>query len=370
MNCTEIIEEFDETDNSNRPHQVDIPGMTTHVMTGLRPEASLTRPWPEMGAVDLEQQTDIPKVHTLASAPTLHSRRQRRKGKATGFDVFISYRVVADAKLVESLYDKLKALEVVDGGRRRPLRVFWDKVCLIAGKDFESGFAQALCNSRVVVFVMSRSAYKNIDDLSENSPCDNFILEHALALELVDAKSISAVLPVFVGDLKSYEGVGSIYNNFFQSCCLPRNIPDIVLSAVQEKTNEYLCQLGVKASAPRTLHQIFKDITQFQGAFLEGAERPAIENAVKVIHDCACRQLVEENDHLHIEHFQFSTPLGHEVICYPLLFQSEAYILIALLICCFTHTHIPCYTLARARSLTHTQKHTFAHPGQHLLGVR
>jgi len=313
MNCTEIIEEFDETDNSNRPHQVDIPGMTTHVMTGLRPEASLTRPWPEMGAVDLEQQTDIPKVHTLASAPTLHSRRQRRKGKATGFDVFISYRVVADAKLVESLYDKLKALEVVDGGRRRPLRVFWDKVCLIAGKDFESGFAQALCNSRVVVFVMSRSAYKNIDDLSENSPCDNFILEHALALELVDAKSISAVLPVFVGDLKSYEGVGSIYNNFFQSCCLPRNIPDIVLSAVQEKTNEYLCQLGVKASAPRTLHQIFKDITQFQGAFLEGAERPAIENAVKVIHDCACRQLVEENDHLHIEHFQFSTPLGHEV---------------------------------------------------------
>jgi hypothetical protein len=204
-------------------------------------------------------------------------------------------------------------MEVIEGSKRRPLRVFWDKVCLIAGKDFESGFSQALCNSRLVVFIMSRKAYQNIDTLTENSSCDNFILEHALTLELFENKRVSAVLPLFVGDLKSYEGVGFLYSNFFQSGCLP-NIPDIVLSSVQEKVGDYLSQLEIKVSCPRTLNQIFKEITQFQGAFLEGAERPAIENAVSVIHECARRQLSEESDTLQLKQFRFSSPLGQEVI--------------------------------------------------------
>lgn len=245
-----------------------------------------------------------------------HSHRQTMdRGKDKVFDIFISYRVSADAKLVESLYDKLKAMQVVEGGKRRPLRVFWDKVCLIAGEDFERGFSRALCNSRLVVFVMSRAAYQNIQALTENSSCDNFILEHALTLELVDNKRVSAVLPLFVGDLKSYEGVGCLYSNFFQSNCLPRNIPGIVLSSVQEKVCDSLSRLGIEGSSPRTLNQIFKEITQFQGVFLEGAERAAIEHAVSVIHECSCRQLEEESDNLRLQHFRFATPLGQEVIC-------------------------------------------------------
>lgn len=229
------------------------------------------------------------------------------------YDVFLSYRVAADAKLVERLYDKLKATEVVDRSKKRMLRVFWDKVCLVPGKDFEAGFAQALCNSRLVVFVMSRGAYENIGSLTEQSPCDNFILEHALTLELINKRLVCAVLPVFVGDLKSYEGVGSLYSNFFQSGCLPKNIPDVVVNAVQQKVNEYLLRIEVEVSAPRTVRDILKDITQIQGVFLEGAERAAVENAVDVIHDCAAQQLSEENDQLKLKLFQSSTPLGQEV---------------------------------------------------------
>jgi hypothetical protein len=51
----------------------------------------------------------------------------QRRLEAMRYDVFLSYRVAADAKLVESLYDKLKAMKVQAGNKTRMLRVFWDK---------------------------------------------------------------------------------------------------------------------------------------------------------------------------------------------------------------------------------------------------
>jgi hypothetical protein len=230
--------------------------------------------------------------------------------------------VAADAKLVESLYDKLKAMEVKAGNTSRMLRVFWDKVCLVAGEDFETGFARALCNSRVVVIVMSRSAYQNIFSLKESSQCDNFILEHILTMELVDRKRLSAVLPVFVGDLKSCEGVGSLYTNFFQSGCLPKDVPDVVVSSINQKVNDYLSELGMHLSSPRTVSKVLRDITQRQGVFLEGPERVAVENAVKVVHECAAQQISMESDHALLEDFQVYTPLGQEVRLYVSLSVS------------------------------------------------
>ena len=43
------------------------------------------------------------------------------------WDVFISYRVKADAKLAESLYWQLSSTEIQDHATTRKLRVFWDK---------------------------------------------------------------------------------------------------------------------------------------------------------------------------------------------------------------------------------------------------
>jgi hypothetical protein len=159
---------------------------------------------------------------------------------------------------------------------------------------------------------MSRNAYENIGSLTESSSCDNFILEHILTMELVDRKRLSAVLPVFVGDLKSYDGVGCLYTNFFQSGCLPKDVPDVVVSSINQKVNDYLCELKMNLSAPRTVQKVVRDITQ--RVFLEGAERVAVENAVKVVHECAAQQILMESDHLQLENFQFSTPLGQEVI--------------------------------------------------------
>ena len=265
-----------------------------------------------------EERKREEKIESRQSITTTASREEKTvqrhpRLEAMRYDVFLSYRVAADAKLVESMYDKLKAMEVKAGNTKRMLRVFWDKVCLVAGEDFETGFARALCNSRVVVIVMSRSAYQNTCTLKESSPCDNFILEHILTMELVDRKRLSAVLPVFVGDLKSCEGVGSLYTNFFQSGCLPKDVPDVVVSSINQKVNDYLSELGMHLSSPRTVNKVLRDITQRQGVFLEGPERVAVENAVKVVHECAAQQISMESDHALLEDFQFSTPLGQEV---------------------------------------------------------
>jgi len=64
--------------------------------------------------------------------------KKGRTGK-TGdeYDVFLSYRVAADQKLVEELYWRLVGMMVMDNGRERNLRVFWDKKCLRSGESWE-----------------------------------------------------------------------------------------------------------------------------------------------------------------------------------------------------------------------------------------
>ena len=57
-----------------------------------------------------------------------------------GWDVFLSYRVAADAALAEQLYDKL----TMNG-----VRVWWDKRCLPPGKPWEDGFVDGLLRSEV-----------------------------------------------------------------------------------------------------------------------------------------------------------------------------------------------------------------------------
>jgi hypothetical protein len=54
-------------------------------------------------------------------------------GNAPPIDVFLSYRVAADAKKVELFYDSLTAL-----GKK----VWWDKKCLANGVPWEEGFCK------------------------------------------------------------------------------------------------------------------------------------------------------------------------------------------------------------------------------------
>ena len=75
---------------------------------------------------------------------------------------------------------------MVDNGRQRTLRVFWDRECLKLGEKWEEGFAAAINNCNLVVVVMSRKTFAmegkrhNVAMLTKSSDCDNVVLEYNL----------------------------------------------------------------------------------------------------------------------------------------------------------------------------------------------
>ena len=101
----------------------------------------------------------------------------RLPGEEPYYDAFIGYRVATDAKNVETLYLALTRLG---------FRVFWDKMSLKAGRDWEEGFCNGLVQSRVFVALLSEAALyaKKADTslLTAESKCDNVVLEHAMVL--------------------------------------------------------------------------------------------------------------------------------------------------------------------------------------------
>ena len=100
---------------------------------------------------------------------------------------------VSDAGNVEKLHFELTKIGY---------RVFWDKLCLEAGKDWEEGFCTGVVQSRVFVPVVSGKglysgkSWADISKLTPKSKCDNVVLEYQLALELRDRTLIEHILPV------------------------------------------------------------------------------------------------------------------------------------------------------------------------------
>jgi len=116
----------------------------------------------------------------------------RLPGEEAMFDVFLSYRVDSDSEHVKKLYDKL-----MDKG----VKVWWDKECLKPGVSWEEGFCDGLVKSRCFVPLLSRKAIKSrFEALTENSWCDNVLLEYRLAVELADRGMLERMYPVFIGD--------------------------------------------------------------------------------------------------------------------------------------------------------------------------
>jgi len=113
-------------------------------------------------------------------------RRSAKQAKSEDlWDVFLSYRVNTDQKLVQDLYWRLVGTDVVVNGKSRKMRPFWDAECLRSGESWEVGFCNAICRSTLIVAVMSRNALANVEHLKPHSASDNVILEYALALALV-----------------------------------------------------------------------------------------------------------------------------------------------------------------------------------------
>ena len=252
------------------------------------------------------------------SQPALDRNKANAGKQADTWDVFISYRVDADKKLVETLYWRLIGTDVKINGTTRKLKVFWDAECLIPGESWEAGFSRAICSSTVVVTVLSRGTLKNVVHLTPESCCDNVLMEFRLALLLAKMKG-TTIFPLFVGDKVKDEDGDEVFTHYFKSGCYPK-CPDIIVDAIEQKAHQYITEarqtlgLGLEEMTRLTVAQVMGEVTQSQGFFLRGLESNALKDAVHVIHDCVQRLMRERASRKLVDNLQFWTPQGQEVL--------------------------------------------------------
>ena len=168
--------------------------------------------------------------------PLFHDGKSpgRLLGDRAKYDFFLSYRVAAsvDADLLAGVWKLLK---------ERGYQVFWDKQDLHKGREWEKEFCEGLVCSHVFVPLLSQAAIKNpkneranFEKLKEDSACDNVLLEHRLALELIDRGYVKSILPLLIGQCN--DGVFEKFS-FGQ---LPSELPKVQVRALEEKLREHL----------------------------------------------------------------------------------------------------------------------------------
>jgi hypothetical protein len=253
----------------SRPHPVP-PG---YVAGGI-PNVStwLIGPSPLLGRGSLAvERTLIASLCETALLVLVCFRLVRRACKRE-VKVFLSYRVAADAALVESLYYKLT---------ERGVSTWWDKECLVDGQLWEEGFADALFGSRVIVPFLSKAALAPFATLAADTPrCDNVLLEHVLALEQRERGKMLAIFPVFVGSVD--EANGGEHRHFFVEGGVPdcESIPAVV--SVEKKAREHLeRQYGRARSGmlteDRSPKAVLDRLLAHQGGFVQGDGDAALD---------------------------------------------------------------------------------------------
>ena len=191
----------------------------------------------------------------------------RLLGETPKYDVFLSYRVASDAQHVEKLYNLLTA---------QGFKVYWDKLCLEPGVDWEQGFCEGLVNSRAFIPLLSRDAinhpdkvWQNFSKLTVDSKCDNVFLEHRLAVELQGLGLIEKMFPIFLGNL---DATTLEYSDYFNSGCHPL-LSEVTVKSVEEKLRHHMESqaLGTPIVPDRTVKSVVDAITACQGAFIVGS---------------------------------------------------------------------------------------------------
>jgi hypothetical protein len=139
---------------------------------------------------DAEEEKPLVGGPPLSAAAEKKTKSRSKSAKKleladNEWDVFLSYRVSSDQKLVQDIYWRLVAQDVVVGGKTRKMKPFWDAECLKPGESWEEGFKNAIIRTTLIVPVFSRKAFANIPELTPDSACDNVILEYELALAMV-----------------------------------------------------------------------------------------------------------------------------------------------------------------------------------------
>ena len=222
-----------------------------------------------------------PKLSRVLAHPFLSNKKvDRMVGDQATWDVFISYRVDSEQDFAEKLYHALTG---------QGYRVWWDKVCLEPGVNWEDGFCKGLVSSKAFVPLLSRKginnpdkAWQNFSKLKADQPnCDNVLLEHRLAVELHELGLIELMFPIFIADLDTNTNE---YGKYFASGCHPV-LPDIQVGEVEKKLQEHMENqaLGTPLKPNNTVKAVVTAITACQGAFIEGPADDAFKEAIDKI---------------------------------------------------------------------------------------
>ena len=222
-----------------------------------------------------------PTLARVLAHPFVSGRKVARLvGEKPKYDVFLSYRVAADLLHAEKLYNLLTA---------QGFKVYWDKVSLLPGEDWEQGFIEGLVSSRAFVPLLSRDAinhpdkaWQNLSTLTSDSDCDNVFLEYRLAVELQGLGLIEKMCPIFIGDVDKDT---KEYSHYYDDGCHPSSLPEVAVMSVEEKLRLHLENqaLGTPMENDRTVASVVKAITDCQGAFIHGPLDATFDAAVSVI---------------------------------------------------------------------------------------
>mmetsp|Transcript_4050 Transcript_4050/g.5675 ORF Transcript_4050/g.5675 Transcript_4050/m.5675 type:complete len:256 (+) Transcript_4050:991-1758(+) len=200
-------------------------------------------------------------------------------GEVAVYDVFMSYRVQSDLKHAEILYSKLTGAG---------LKVWWDKKCLKPGVPWNEGFCDGMVQSLVFLPLLSRDAInhpsvdkQNFSHLTRSSNCDNVLLEHRLAMELVERGIITNICPVLIGDFVDDESGGS-YSDYFTSGCHPKLFDAVIVDSVEHALQDQLNRLcfGTPLLDNQTVQVVLDCIVKNQGCLIDGPYDTAFDPVI------------------------------------------------------------------------------------------
>ena len=300
------------------------------VLLGAATEEARESAW-NPGALDL-------LTPALAMAENANDRRPK-------YDVYISYRSSADLKHAKNMYRELSAREVEDGGKKRKLTVYWDRISA-RGEGLELRSmqgAEAMCSSSVVVAIISRGTFvisearkdkpeHNMAFLSEQSPTDHVLWDWYLALQVsaMRGQYPRVVLPVFVGDARHEKTIDDVYyTDFFTSKCAPLEMPEVHVRKLHERLKLFLhARFHCVGKAPDavtmnihdcllckrlrewSVYEIVDQVFQLQNVSVSGLCEPAWNDCYSKIEAIVCHVCSQRD----VERLQFSHPFGHEVV--------------------------------------------------------
>ena len=144
-----------------------------------------------------------------------------------------------------------------------------------------------MVKSLVFLPLLSRDAINNSSVekqnfalLSRSSYCDNVLLEHRLALELVERGIVANIYPVLIGDLVEVSSDGSSsYTDYFITGCHPALTNAVIVDSVESTLQEQLNRLcfGTPLLEGQTVPVILDNINKSQGCLIDGPAATAFD---------------------------------------------------------------------------------------------